>query len=108
MRSGQDKAEKNYVNLTQSDPLPDLKKSNFDKPLAIAPPATLREAKLSPWWPFYKVAIQTEYDGHIESGTWEKVLLKNVPPHSWGGNSQGLVEVGFFKSGRGSLWVKLT
>ena len=78
---GQDKAEKNYVNLTQSDPLPDLKKPNFDKPLAIAPPATLREAKLSPWWPFYKVAIQTEYDGHIESGTWEKVLLKNVPPN---------------------------
>ena len=36
---GQDKAEKNYVvNLTQSDSLPDLKKPNFDKPLAIAPP----------------------------------------------------------------------
>ena len=27
------------------------------------------------------MAIQTEYDGHIESGTWEKVLLKNVPPN---------------------------
>ena len=52
----------------------------FQKPLSIAPPATLREARLSPWWKFYEEAIQNEYDGHLESGTWEKILLKNVPP----------------------------
>lgn len=54
--------------------LPDGKTVDFHKPIAIAPPATLLEAKLSPWWPFYKTAIQAEYDGHIESGTWRKIL----------------------------------
>ena len=58
---------------------PNQKNPIFDKPLAIAPPATLREAKLSPWWPFYKKAIQLEYDGQIESRTWGKILLKNIP-----------------------------
>jgi hypothetical protein len=51
----------------------------FEKPLSIAPPATLREAMLSPWWPFYKKAIQAEYDGLLESKTFEKMLLKDVP-----------------------------
>ena len=55
------------------------KNVSFDKPLSIAPPATLREAKLSPWWPLYKIAIQAEYDGFLASNTFEKVLLKNVP-----------------------------
>ena len=55
------------------------KNISFDKPLSIAPPTTLREAKLSPWWPLYKIAIQAEYDGFLASNTFEKVLLKNVP-----------------------------
>ena len=59
--------------------LPRGKDVSFDKPLSISPPATLREAKLSPWWPYYKKAIQAEYDGHLESKTWETVPLKSVP-----------------------------
>ena len=59
--------------------LPRGKDVSFDKPLSISPPATLREAKLSPWWPYYKKAIQAEYDGHLESKTWVSIPLKNVP-----------------------------
>ena len=51
----------------------------LDKPISIAPPATLREAKLSPWWPEYKKAVQIEYDGHVTAGTWEIIPLKTVP-----------------------------
>ena len=50
----------------------------MEKPISIAAPGTLREAKLSPWWSEYKKAIQIEYDGHISAGTWEIVPLKNV------------------------------
>jgi hypothetical protein len=57
--------------------LPKEKIVSFDKPMSISPPATLREAKLSPWWPHYKKAIQAEYDGHLESKTWP-MPLKNV------------------------------
>jgi hypothetical protein len=64
--------EKNFSQLLPKKPV-------FDKPLSIEAPATLREAKISPWWPFYKKAIEAEYDGLIESKTFEKVFIKDVP-----------------------------
>ena len=77
----QDLLDKNQSNLTMlGSDIPDAKKADFDKPIAIAPPATLREAKQSPWWKFYREAIQLEYDGHVTNGTWEKIPLKEVPP----------------------------
>ena len=51
----------------------------FDKPMGAPPPETLREARLSPWWPQYKEAMQKEYDGHIKSGTWELVSKQSIP-----------------------------
>jgi hypothetical protein len=51
----------------------------FMKPIGIPPPATLREARLSPWWPEYKKAMQVEYEGHIENGTWELVERFTIP-----------------------------
>jgi hypothetical protein len=72
-------------------PLPDLNFTNvgeekifdsknaFEKPLAIGPPETYREAKLSPWWPQYKLAAQAEYDGHVEAGTWKIIPREKVP-----------------------------
>ena len=51
----------------------------LEKPISISAPETLREAKLSPWWPEYKKAIQAEYDGQIEAGTWVKIPMKKVP-----------------------------
>jgi hypothetical protein len=70
--------QKNFANCDAH--LPDQGSPVFDKPISVGPPTTLREAKISPWWPFYKKAIQAEYDGHLDSGTWKKVFLKNVPP----------------------------
>ena len=47
--------------------------------MGIPPPATLREARLSPWWPEYRKAIQVEYDGHISNGTWELIKKSAIP-----------------------------
>ena len=52
----------------------------YDKPIAVAPPATLREALLTPWAPQYKIAMQIEYDGHLENKTWEIVPRSSMPP----------------------------
>ena len=71
--------ENHGKNTKFGDFLPQGKNVSFDKPISISPPATLREAKLSPWWPHYKKAIQAEYDGHLESKTWETIPIKNVP-----------------------------
>jgi len=51
-----------------------------DKPVGIPPPKTLREARLCPWWPEYKKAAQTEFDGHLKSQTWTLVPRSSVPP----------------------------
>ena len=51
----------------------------FLKPVGIPPPATLREARLSPWWPQYQIAAGVEYDGHIKNGTWELVEKSSIP-----------------------------
>ena len=42
----------------------------MEKPMSIGPPETLREARLSPWWPQYKAAMVVEIDGHVENQTW--------------------------------------
>jgi hypothetical protein len=52
----------------------------YDKPVEISPPKTLREARLSPWWPQYLAACKIEYDGHVQNGTWVLVPLSEVPP----------------------------
>ena len=39
-----------------------------DKPSTIPPPKTLREAKLSPWWPQYEKACRDEIEGTGASG----------------------------------------
>jgi hypothetical protein len=52
----------------------------FSKPVSIGPPKTLREARLSPWWPQYRDAAQIEYDGHIKSKTWQLVEKSSIPP----------------------------
>jgi hypothetical protein len=51
----------------------------FKKPIGIPAPATLREARLSPWWPEYKKASQLEYDGLLKNKTWELVPVSAVP-----------------------------
>ena len=51
----------------------------LEKPISVAAPATLREGKLSPWWPQYEEAIQAEYDGLLVSGTWILIPLSKVP-----------------------------
>ena len=56
-----------------------MSKDLFQKPIAIPPPKTLREAKLCPWWPHYLKASQVEFDGHITNGTWELVPRSSVP-----------------------------
>ena len=64
-------------------------KNAFEKPLAIGPPETFREAKLSPCWPQYKAAAQAEYDGHVElenyserkSAFWKKYSEGQVDFH---------------------------
>ena len=50
------------------------------KPLEIPPPKTLKEARLSPWWPQYEEAAQKEYDGHLKNGTWTLVPISSIPP----------------------------
>ena len=51
----------------------------FMKPISIPPPATLRAAKLSPWWPQYKAATIVENDGHLKNRTWELVKKSSIP-----------------------------
>jgi hypothetical protein len=50
-----------------------------EKPLSILPPETLREARVSPWWPQYKKACEAEMLGHEKNGTWELVPISTVP-----------------------------
>jgi hypothetical protein len=50
-----------------------------DKPLNIPPPKTLREAKLSPWWPQYSKACNAEITGLEENKTWDLVPISTVP-----------------------------
>ena len=51
----------------------------MEKPLAIEPPATLGEARRSPWWPQYKAAMGVELDGHAENKTWTVVPRSTMP-----------------------------
>ena len=51
----------------------------FLKPVGIPPPATLREARLSPWWPQYQAAMDVEFQGHLKNGTWELVEKSTIP-----------------------------
>jgi hypothetical protein len=53
---------------------------NFQKPIAVPPPKTFREAKMCPWWPHYEKAAQVEYKGHLENKTWTLVPRTTVPP----------------------------
>jgi hypothetical protein len=50
-----------------------------EKPISILPPETLREARVSPWWPQYKKACEAEMEGHEKNGTWELVPISSVP-----------------------------
>ena len=50
-----------------------------DKPVDIPPPKTLREVKLSKWWPQYEAAAKLEITGHEQNGTWEIVPIASVP-----------------------------
>jgi hypothetical protein len=51
----------------------------FLKPVGIPPPATLREARLSPWSPQYKLAMDVEFQGHMKNGTWALVKKASIP-----------------------------
>ena len=51
----------------------------MEKPMSIGPPETLREARLSPWWPQYKEAMGVEICGHTENGTWIVVSRQRMP-----------------------------
>lgn len=50
-----------------------------DKPMSIPPPKTLREAKLSPWWPQYKRGTEEEIAGLERNQTWDLVPISDVP-----------------------------
>ena len=50
-----------------------------EKPACIPPPKTLREAKLSPWWPQYKRAAEEEISGLEKNFTWVLVPISTVP-----------------------------
>ena len=51
----------------------------FEKPMSIVPPLTFREAKLSPWWPQYKGAMDVEYGGLTENRTYDVVKRNSMP-----------------------------
>ena len=51
----------------------------FEKPMSIGPPPTFREAKLSPWWPQYKGAMDVEYGGLTENRTYDVVKRISMP-----------------------------
>lgn len=63
---------------TEEHAEPDLK-DPYAKPIGIPPPKTLREAKLSPWWPYYKQAAGVEFDGQKKAGTFEVIPRRIVP-----------------------------
>jgi hypothetical protein len=50
-----------------------------DKPVSVPPPKTLREAKLSPWWPQYKKGTEEEISGLERNQTWDLVPITEVP-----------------------------
>lgn len=54
-------------------------KNPLEKLASIPPPETLREARLSPWWPQYQQAMQVEYDGHLENKTWQIIPRSEMP-----------------------------
>ena len=69
------KTSTNFTNVSQQIlPVPT---NPYDKPISISPPATIREARLCPWWPQYKEACDAEYQGHVDAGTWELVARPN-------------------------------
>ena len=47
--------------------------------MSIGPPLTFREAKLSPWWPQYKGAMDVEYGGLTENRTYDVVKRISMP-----------------------------
>ena len=51
----------------------------FAKPISIAAPETLRQAKLSPWWSQYHKAAKEELEGHEKSKTWVLVPKSSLP-----------------------------
>jgi hypothetical protein len=65
----------NFTSVTVS-PNETVPSDPFLKPVGIPPPVTLREARLSPWWPQYRAAMDVEYQGHRKNGTWEFRLEK--------------------------------
>jgi hypothetical protein len=69
----------NSLNFTSVPVSANIPVDPFKKPIGILPPKTLREARISPWWPEYKKACQVEYDGHIKNGTWVLVQKSSIP-----------------------------
>ena len=68
------------TNFSQAEPEEKMDRDDpFGKPVGIPPPRTLREAKMSPWWPQYHDACQAEIDGHKKSGTWDLVDFSTIP-----------------------------
>ena len=49
------------------------------KPVDIPPPATLGQAKKSPWWPAYDAAIRVELKNLEDNDTWMYVPYSEVP-----------------------------
>ncbi len=72
------KTLQNFTSVAVS-PKESVPSDPYLKPFGIPPPATLREARLSPWWPQYKIAMDVEYQGHIKNGTWEVVKKSTIP-----------------------------
>ena len=65
------------ANFTQVEPFEAV--LSDEKPASVPPPKTLREAKLSPWWPQYKKAAEVEFTGLEKNGTWELCPISKVP-----------------------------
>lgn len=78
--SSQDENFSLWGHLTdvQNHKPPDLS-DPFAKPVGIAAPETLREAKQSPWWPQYRKAAEDEIKGHEDSKTWILVPHSSLP-----------------------------
>jgi hypothetical protein len=72
-------AAEDNANLLQVSAHAQITSKPEDKPASIPPPKTMREAMLSPWWPYYKKAAEEEIAGHEKNGTWELVPIAHVP-----------------------------
>ena len=75
------KSQKTVQNYTSVDSSPNesVPSDPFLKPVGIPPPTTLREARLSPWWPQYRSAMDVEFQGHLKNATWELVKKASIP-----------------------------